>query len=102
MKKRVSSRTKKPAKKISKKSSAKIKATKRLRKSQGNGSSDILDKILLAMRQRPYSKLLTQIEVGKKRLSEERKLALELGLRVLSKAREVRDSIMSSSKSTRR
>lgn len=84
-----------------KNTSKKIKksvASKRVRKVL---QVDVLDKILLEMAKKPYSKIIGQIELGKKRLNEERRLALQLGTRILSKAKKVRDSLMNSAKSSR-
>jgi hypothetical protein len=59
---------------------------------------DALDTILLRMASEPYDRILKQIEVGKKRINDERRLALQLGQRILAKARKVRDSIISQPK----
>jgi len=59
---------------------------------------DALDQILLNMAQKPYDKILKQIEMGKQRINEERRLALKLGMRILNKAKKVRDSLISPSK----
>lgn len=59
---------------------------------------DALDQVLLNMTAKPYDKILKQIEVGKKRLDEERRLALQLGIRILNKAKKVRDSLIHSAK----
>lgn len=63
---------------------------------------DSLDQLLLKVTATPYNKILAQIKIGKKKLSDERKLALRLGTRILAKAKEVRDSLMSSSSKNRR
>ncbi len=62
---------------------------------------DALDQLLLKMTAKPYNKFLKQIKIGKKKLSDERKLALQLGTRILEKAKEVRDSLMVSTTKTR-
>lgn len=62
---------------------------------------DALDQLLLKITAKPYNKILKQIKLGKQKLSDERKLALQLGSRILKKAKEVRDSLMSSSPKNR-
>lgn len=59
---------------------------------------DALDQLLLKMTAKPYNQILKQIKIGKRKLSDERKLALQIGTRILEKAKEVRDSLMPSSK----
>ncbi len=60
---------------------------------------DSLDQILLNMAAKPYDQILKRIEASKKRLNEERRLALKLGTRILNKAKRVRDSLMNPAKS---
>lgn len=62
---------------------------------------DALDQILLRMAAKPYEKILKKIEVGKKRISDERRMALLLGSRILNKAKKVRDSLIRASKPRR-
>ncbi len=52
-----------------------------------------VDKILLKLAPGPYGKILKQIQSGRRRIDEERRLALQLGGRILEKVREVRDSL---------
>ena len=70
-------------------------AIKRVRKVL---STDAIDKVLLKMAAKPYDKILKQIESGKKRLDQERRTALDLGTKILDKAKKVRDSLMANSK----
>jgi hypothetical protein len=56
---------------------------------------EALDQILLAMAAKPYDQILKKIELGKKRLNEERRIALQLGTRILNRAKKVRDSLIS-------
>lgn len=73
-------------------------ATRPVRKVE---QTDSLDRILLRLSAKPYNEMLKKIESGKKRLDQERRVALELGSRILLKAQKVRDSIMSSTKKPR-
>lgn len=52
-----------------------------------------LDKILLKLAPGPYNQVLKQIQSGKRRIDEERQLALQLGGRILEKVKEVRSSL---------
>ncbi len=52
-----------------------------------------LDKILLKLAPGPYNQILKQIQSGKRRIDEERQLALQLGGRILEKVNEVRSSL---------
>lgn len=63
---------------------------------------EALDRVLLKMAAQPYDKILKQIEVGKKKLDEERRLALQVGNRILTKAKEVRDSLIRVSRSRKK
>ncbi len=107
--------TKKPTKKASKSLTKKVSkkpakvtrvapaAPKRVARTKAVGSksrmsakvrADLVDQVLLKLANPPYLKILKQIENGKKRLNEERRLALELGSRILNKAKEVRDTLI--------
>ena len=59
-----------------------------------------LDDLILDLASVPYTKILKQIEVGKKRINEERRVALLLGNRILDRAKEVRDQIVSEAQKT--
>jgi hypothetical protein len=59
------------------------------------------DQALLNLANKPYAKLLKQIKKGKALLKEERRLAVDMGLRILTKAKAVRDSLMQRSRSPR-
>jgi len=93
------------AKKSKNKTKIKIKKSK-VRKPSKSLSKvlhvDRLDKVLLKMAARPYQKILKQIETGKKKLDEDRRMALELGSRILERAKRVRDNLMNVPKSPRR
>ena len=92
---------KKSAVKKLQKPKAKVKAKPRAKKARRQTARrqtqiDVLDQLLLNLAAKPYDKILKQIESGRKRLDEERRIALEVGSRILSKAKKVRDSLISS------
>lgn len=60
---------------------------------------ETIDQILLSMAAKPYDKILKQIQSGKKRINDERKLALQMGTKILNRAKKVRDSLISSKNS---
>jgi hypothetical protein len=62
---------------------------------------EAIDQKLLQMASSKYNKILSQIESGKKRINDERRIALQIGSRILSKAKQVRDSLMTSPKTRR-
>ncbi|OFZ18644.1 MAG: hypothetical protein A2Z20_04730 [Bdellovibrionales bacterium RBG_16_40_8] len=61
---------------------------------------DALDRVLLSMAAKPYDKILQKIKLGKKRLNDERGLALQIGNRILDKAKKVRDSLINTNKNS--
>ncbi len=60
---------------------------------QAKKRAEKLDKMLLKLAPGPYTQILKQIQTSKRRINEERQLALQLGERILAKAKEVRASI---------
>jgi len=105
MKKAKKSRTKK---KTATRSKPVIKAIKSVRKTveksvqrRANLRPEVIDQVLLRLAARPYNKIMKQIESGRKRLNDERRIALELGTRILEKAKEVRDSLIQRTRATR-
>jgi len=90
------------SKATSKKTSSKPRA--KVVKSTGKkaaSKADVIDQVLLRLAARPYGKIMKQIEAGRKRLDSERRMALELGSRILSKAKEVRDSLIQRTRAAR-
>ena len=61
---------------------------------------EALDQVLLGMAANRYEKILQQIQLGKKRFNDDRKLALQIGNRILDKAKKVRDSLMGPNKNS--
>lgn len=61
---------------------------------QAKQKAEMIDQILLKLVPHPYSKLLKSIKSGRKRMSEESQLAYELGSRILNKAKDVRDTLI--------
>jgi hypothetical protein len=91
---------------IKKPKTKKKSAAKRIKKTAKKRLSrvlqmDAVDRLLLKMAAKPYAKILDQIESGKKRLDEERQVAYQLGSRILTKAKSVRDSLIGVAKSRR-
>ena len=60
---------------------------------QAKKRTEKLDQMLLKLAPGPYGKILKQIQSSKRRIDEERRLALQLGDRILKKVKEVRDSL---------
>jgi hypothetical protein len=57
--------------------------------------STLLDHRLLDIATQQYARVLREVKKGKKRLDDEKKLALQLGERIIAKAREVKASLTS-------
>jgi hypothetical protein len=94
--KTAAKKTVKPTKKTAVKAHAKSAAQKAI-----GLRAEVIDQVILSLAARPYSKIMKQIEIGKKRLNDERRMALELGSRILSKAKEVRDSLIQRTRAAR-
>jgi hypothetical protein len=63
--------------------------------------TDVVDQMILKLAGPPVKKILNQFKIGKKRLSDDRRLAIELGTRILEKAKLVRDSIIQRTRAAR-
>jgi hypothetical protein len=93
-KKTIKAKTKAKTKILAAKSAKKKSSKKPSQTQLVVAKLEALDKILLKLAPGPYTQVLKQIETGKRRIGEERKLALEIGARILEKAKEVRDSLI--------
>ncbi|MCB0349658.1 MAG: hypothetical protein KDD38_00650 [Bdellovibrionales bacterium] len=78
-----------PVKRVAKAKASRVRKITRI---------EALDQMLLKLAAKPYDKIIKQIKSSRKRLNEERRLALQVGGQILNKAKKVRDSLISTSK----